>query len=183
MESGEENSSSPLANSHFRDEAVFLQHVKVISEGRENQEEFRHRQRLPLLLHRLEVEGEEMKIKKLSIGIRSVDQVMGDFAKAAKALERGEPVAKKESLYFADLRAFRRAVTDQRLAILRTIKERNPDSVYKLAKILQRDVKNVSADLSILEELGLVELRKTKTARGKVKPSVPYDSIHLNIAV
>jgi predicted transcriptional regulator len=124
-----------------------------------------------------------MKIKKLSIGIRSVDQVMGDFAKAAKALERGEQVSKKEGLYFTDLRAFRRALTDQRLAILRTIKESNPDSVYELAKIIQRDVKNVSADLSILEELGLVELKKTKTPRGKVKPSVPYDSIHLDIAV
>src|SRR3990172_471312 len=124
-----------------------------------------------------------MAVKKLTIGIRSVDEVIGDFAKAAIALERGEAVSKKEGLYFIDLRAFRRALTDQRLAILRTIKERNPDSVYDLAKILQRDVKNVSADLSILEELGLVELRKTKTQLGKVKPSVPYDSIHLDIAV
>ena len=124
-----------------------------------------------------------MAVKKLSIGIRSVDQVMGDFAKAAKAMERGEAVSKKEGLYFIDLRAFRRALTDRRVAILRMIKERNSESVYELAKIIQRNVKNVSADLSILEELGLVELRKTKTRRGRVKPSVPYDSIHLDIAV
>jgi predicted transcriptional regulator len=129
------------------------------------------------------VECEETKIKKLRIGIRSVDEAMEDFAKAAKSMERGEPVAKMEGLYFTDLRAFRRAITDQRLAILRTIKERNPDSVYELAKILQRDVKNISADLSNLQELGLVELRKTKTLQGKVKPSVPYDSIQLDIAV
>jgi predicted transcriptional regulator len=129
------------------------------------------------------MEEGEMKVKRLSIGIRSMDEVMADFARAAKALERGEPVSKKEGLYFTDLRAFRRAVTDRRLAILRAIKASGPGSVYELAKNLKRDVKNVSADLAILEELGLVELKKTKTPRGKVKPTVAYDAINLDIAV
>jgi len=124
-----------------------------------------------------------MKVKKLSIGIRSLDEVMEDFARAAKALQMGENVAKREGLYFTDLRAFRRAITDQRLAVLRAIKSRSPGSVYELAKHVKRDVKNVSADLAILEELGLVELKKTKTPRGKVKPLVAYDSINLDIAV
>jgi predicted transcriptional regulator len=129
------------------------------------------------------VEGGEMKVKKLSIGIRSVDEVMGDFVEAAKAIERGKHVTPKKGLYFTDLRAFRRALTDQRLALLRAIRSKNPDSVYALAKIVVRDVKNVSADLAILEQLGVVELMKTKTPRGKVKPTVPYDSINLDIAV
>jgi len=124
-----------------------------------------------------------MKIKRLSIGIKSVDEVMTDFARAAKALERGERVSKQEGLYFTDLRAFRRAITDQRLAVLRAIKANAPESVYELAKILKRDVKNVSSDLAILGELGLVELKKTKTPRGKVKPTVAYDAINLDIAV
>ncbi len=124
-----------------------------------------------------------MKVKRLSIGIKSVDEVMADFGRAAKALARGEPVAKKEGLYFTDLRAFRRAITDRRLAILRAIKSARPGSVYELAKALRRDVKNVSADLAILEELGLVELKKTSSPRGKVKPTVPYDAIKLDIAV
>ena len=124
-----------------------------------------------------------MRVRRLSFGIKSMDEVMSDFALAAKALERGEHVVPKEGLYFTDLRAFRRAITDQRLAVLRTIKAKDPESVYELAKIVQRDVKNVSADLAILEELGLVELKITKTPRGKVKPTVSYDSINLDIAV
>jgi len=48
-----------------------------------------------------------MKVKKLSIGIKSLDEVMEDFARAAKALQMGENVAKREGLYFTDLRAFR----------------------------------------------------------------------------
>jgi predicted transcriptional regulator len=129
------------------------------------------------------MEEMKMKVKRLSIGIKSMDEVMTDFAQAAKALERGERVSKKEGLYFTDLRAFRRAITDQRLAILRAIKANDPGSVYELAKILKRDVKNVSVDLRILEELGLVDLRKTKTPRGKVKPMVAYVAINLDIAV
>ena len=124
-----------------------------------------------------------MKVRRLSIGIKRMDEVMSDFASAAKALERGEHVVPKDGLYFTDLRAFRRAITDQRLAVLRTIKANGPESVYELAKIVRRDVKNVSADLAILEELGLVELKRTKTPRGKVKPTVSYDSINLDIAV
>ena len=86
-------------------------------------------------------------------------------------------------MYFTDLRAFRRALTDQRLALLRAIRSKNPDSVYALAKVVMRDVKNVSGDLAILEQLGVVELMKTKTPRGKVKPILPYDAINLDIAV
>ncbi len=124
-----------------------------------------------------------MKVKKLVIGIKSVDEVMMDFAQAAKALERGDMVREKKGLYFTDLKAFRRAMTDQRLAILRAVRASHPASVYELAKIVKRDVKNVSSDLAILEELGLVELKKTKTLRNKVKPTVPYDTIKLDIAV
>jgi predicted transcriptional regulator len=129
------------------------------------------------------MEERKMRVKRLSIGIKSMDEVMADFAQAAKALQRGERVSKKEGLYFTDLQAFRRAITDQRLAILRAIKANDPGSVYELAKIIKRDVKNVSVDLRILEELGLVDLRKTKTPRGKVKPTVAYDAINLDIAV
>lgn len=124
-----------------------------------------------------------MKVKKLVIGIKSVDEVMSDFAYAAKELERGNMVKEKKDLYFTDLKAFRRALSDRRLAILRAIRASNPASVYELAKIVKRDVKNVSSDLAILEELGLVELKKTKTMRNKVKPTVPYDAINLDIAV
>jgi predicted transcriptional regulator len=129
------------------------------------------------------MEGKGMKVKKLVIGIKSVDEVMSDFAYAAKELERGNMVKEKKGLYFTDMKAFRRAMSDQRLAILRAIRASNPASVYELAKIVKRDVKNVSSDLAILEELGLVELKKTKTLRNKVKPTVPYDSINLDIAV
>lgn len=124
-----------------------------------------------------------MKVKKLVIGIKSVDEVMSDFAYAAKELERGNMVKEKKGLYFTDMKAFRRAMSDQRLAILRAIRASHPASVYELAKIVKRDVKNVSSDLAILEELGLVELKKTKTLRKRIKPTVPYDSINLDIAV
>ncbi len=92
-------------------------------------------------------------------------------------------VKEKKGLYFTDMKAFRRALSDQRLAILRAIRASKPASVYELAKIVKRDVKNVSSDLAILEDLGLVELKKTKTLRKKIKPTVPYDTINLDIAV
>lgn len=76
-----------------------------------------------------------------------------------------------------------KALTEKRLEILHTIKEEHPQSIYELAKILGRDLNNVLDDLKYLKELGLVELRKSKTEREKTIPKVDYDKIQLDIAV
>jgi len=62
-------------------------------------------------------------------------------------------------------------------------KEKRPQSVYELARIMNRDLKNVTQDLAFLERLDLVELKKTKDKRAKTTPSVEYDKILLEIAV
>ncbi len=63
------------------------------------------------------------------------------------------------------------------------VKEKRPQSVYELAKFVNRDLKNVTQDLGFLERLGLVGLKKTKDKRAKTTPSVEYDKILLEIAV
>ncbi|HAM33591.1 MAG: hypothetical protein A2X91_04030 [Deltaproteobacteria bacterium GWB2_65_81] len=66
---------------------------------------------------------------------------------------------------------------------MEAVKANHPRSVYELARDVRRDVKKVSTELAILQELGLVELKKTETPRGYVRPPVAYDSIILDIAV
>ncbi len=76
-----------------------------------------------------------------------------------------------------------KCLTEERLRILKTIKRTHPHSIYELAKLLKRDTKNVSDDVSYLAEIGLIELKKTKEGREKVMPIVNYDKILLEIAV
>lgn len=127
-----------------------------------------------------------MRIKRVKIGIKSLKEALGDFAKAAEAIEGGRKPKKSRGVYFENLDTFRRALTPKRLEMLHAIKESRPSSVYELAKILDRDIKNVTQDLEYLKEIGLVELKRTKDKKDKkerVAPEVNYDKIDLEIAV
>jgi len=124
-----------------------------------------------------------MKIKNIKISIKSTEAFLEEAKSTMKKIMAGEKVSRKKGLYFENLDAMRKVLTPKRLELLHTIKEKQPQSVYKLAKLMNRDLKNVTQDLAFLERLGLVELKKTKDKRAKTTPSVDYDKILLEIAV
>ncbi len=124
-----------------------------------------------------------MRIKRVKIGIKSLEDVLGNAREVMKRLGRGEKVKKESGIYFENLDAFRRTLTEKRLEMLHVIKEKHPSSVYELAKILNRDIKNVNMDLEYLREVGLVEIKRSKEKRERVIPQVNYDIIELRVAV
>jgi len=124
-----------------------------------------------------------MKVKRVKIGIKSLKDVLSNAKEVMKKLERGEKVKRESGVYFENLEAFRRALTERRLEMLHVIKEKHPSSVYELAKMLDRDIKNVNVDLEYLREIGLVEIKRSKEKRERVIPEVNYDVIELRVAV
>ena len=124
-----------------------------------------------------------MKVKRVKIGIKSLEDVLSNAKEVMKKLERGEKVKRESGIYFENLEAFRRALTERRLEMLHVIKEKHPSSVYELAKMLERDIKNVNVDLEYLREIGLVEIKRSKEKRERVIPEVNYDVIELRVAV
>ena len=122
-----------------------------------------------------------MKIKNVKIGIRTREESFKEASEVMKKLSRGEKVKKQTGIYFENLDAMRRVLTEKRLEILHVIKETHPSSVYELTKILQRDITNVIDDLNYLSELGLVGLKKSKQGKEKTIPTVDYDKILLEI--
>ena len=121
-----------------------------------------------------------MRIKKVKIGIRSVEEVLGDAKAAMKSIGQGKKVQKTTGVYFTSLEAFRKALTPKRLELLHVIKDKAPGSLRELAELSKRDVKNVSDDVKYLEQVGLIERRGAGRA---TKPSVGYDAIALEIAI
>lgn len=106
------------------------------------------------------------------------------FKETFEAARSGRRVAPKEIVAFTSLEAARNFLTRERLGLLRTIKTRQPRSIYELATMAGRNLKNVQEDIRILERHGLV--RVTKQARGSrtVKvPQVPFEEIALKIAI
>ena len=121
-----------------------------------------------------------MKIKKIFVGVRPLDGTLKEAGEAFEHLTKGEAVQQKRAIYFASLKELRRVLTERRLEILKTIRDQKPASVYELAKMVDRDLKNVLQDISYLHELGIVAI--TKTGVKKV-PHFDYDRISIEVTV
>lgn len=124
-----------------------------------------------------------MKIKNIKIGVSNTQQILDNFVETGEAIERGESPEKSEGVYFESIDTLESILTDKRLTLLRTIKEKKPQSIYELAKILHRDTKNVSNDVFKLSELGFITLTKSQKGRARVSPTVNYDKIVLEIPI
>ena len=64
--------------------------------------------------------------------------------------------------------------TEKRIQILRIIKNYQPDSIRELARIVERDVKNVWEDLELLCKFRIIDL--LNNGRSK-KPVMKYKTI------
>jgi predicted transcriptional regulator len=124
-----------------------------------------------------------MKIKKIAIGIKGLKESLEDFAAAWKKIEAGQEIKKEAGLYFESIDTLRAILTNKRLLILKVIKDKEPNSIYELAKILGRDIKNINQDLKLLADAGLVTLEKVEKDKKRIIPHVDYSKILLEIPV
>ena len=81
-----------------------------------------------------------MKVKNIKIAIKSDKELFNEIKEVWNKLEKGEKVKKHEGISFANLDVMRKALTEERLRILKVIKKKHPSSIYALAKILERDI-------------------------------------------
>ena len=125
-------------------------------------------------------------MKTVTFSIRPLDDVMDDFAKTFEAVRTGRrlPKGRREEVGFTSIEAVRKFLTRERLALLRAIRTRRPSSIYQLAKMVGRDLKNVQEDIRLLERHGLVRVTRHSRGNRKVKvPEVPFKEITLRIAI
>lgn len=123
--------------------------------------------------------------KTLTIRIKSADTALEEFRKTFKGVEAGRRVDRHEGVYFTSIEAARNLLTPNRLALLRAVRSGRPGSIYELAKMVDRDLKNVQDDLRILEMYGLIRMSDA-TRSGKRRVRVPkslFDQIELKIAI
>ena len=123
--------------------------------------------------------------RTLTIRISSLDEGLKRFRETYRAVEGGRSVPRRGGVYFTSLAAARNLLTPSRLALLRAVRTRRPRSIYDLAKIVGRDLKNVQDDLRILEYYGLVRMSRGR-AIGKRHVKIPqavFGEIALRIAI
>ena len=124
-----------------------------------------------------------MRVKRVKIGIKSLENVLEDTKEVMKKLERGEKVKPEKGLYFESIEGFRKALTTKRLGLLHLIREKQPGSIQELTRLSKRDIKSVATDITLLEELGLIDMKRKKEGRRESIAVVNYNKINLEIAV
>jgi predicted transcriptional regulator len=123
--------------------------------------------------------------KTLTIRIKSADAALEGFRKTFKDVEARRRVRKREGVYFTSIEAARNLLTPNRLALLRAVRSGRPGSIYELAKIVDRDLKNVQDDLRRLKTYGLIRMANaTRSGKRRVRvPEALFDQIELRIAI
>ncbi len=122
-----------------------------------------------------------MSARRLNIGIRASAERSKALREAIRRVAHGDRTPQEAGLYFETVEELRQILTEKRLELLLAIARHRPASVHELAGLLERDYKNVSTDITLLERLGLVKLG-AKGGKGRAQtPTVPYDEIQVTI--
>ena len=113
--------------------------------------------------------------KHIHIGVEDAERGFERFVEAWHKAEAGKSEQVEVHLNFEDFAMLLSVLTPKRLALLKALRQHGPLSVRGLAKHLERDYKNVHADASALEKVGLIERTKDRLLRA------PWDVIDAHV--
>lgn len=90
--------------------------------------------------------------------------------------------SEKAEFDFEGLGVLRNLLSNEKARVLNVIKNRKPNSIYELAKILKRDFKSVNGDVKALEKFGFLDMVAEKTGkRERLKPVLAVDSMYIHV--
>lgn len=123
-----------------------------------------------------------MKIKRIKINLKSLEDVTKDAARVMRSVESGKAVASKpHEVVFTDFAVLRSFLTPKRLELIRLIRQHAPGSIAQLARLAKRDFARVYQDVQVLSEAGIIDIPKGLKGE-KTKPGVA-EEIRLEIVV
>ena len=102
---------------------------------------------------------------RVSSGPNPADDALDRFEAAWHLASGRRPPAPLALLSFADLPLLMKNLSPARWDLLQRLKATGPLSIFALAKLLERDYKNVHSDVSRLIELNLIEKTETSLVR------------------
>lgn len=90
----------------------------------------------------------------------------------------------KKDYDFSGITDLRKMLSNEKARILHVIKNKEPESIYTLARLLKRDFKSVRDDIRLLERFGFIEMRaEYKGKRRRLRPRVLVDKLNISINI
>ncbi|GAB3689856.1 hypothetical protein GCM10028857_25720 [Salinarchaeum chitinilyticum] len=102
-----------------------------------------------------------------------------EFVQAAEADDLDDSDG-RATLQFGSYDDLVDSLTPTRLALIRAIVAQEPESMRAAARLVDRDISDVHADLKQLEVLGVLRLEEGGPG-GAMQPIVPFDRIEMHI--
>jgi len=106
-------------------------------------------------------------MKPTVIGIMPQQQIRERIFAIARG--KHKPKASEPKIWFTSMKSLSEVLSDENRALLRVIKERQPDSISALAVLTGRKPGNLSRTLKTMSHYGIVEMRREKN---QVRPVV-----------
>ncbi len=120
-----------------------------------------------------------MKLKDVEIVVMSDEDYGEHLNQLFERVKRGEiHEPEPHKIVARTAEDIGKILTRERL--LQIIREKRPESISELARMLKRKESNVHNDLTFLEGIGLLELKQGKNQVRKV-PVVDYDALHITV--
>lgn len=131
-----------------------------------------------------------MKVRKFKIKIAKSG---GSLKEAAQSFVRNWKLAEKNRLNenpydliltFPDMSGLAKIFSPERIRLIMTVRDEKPESIYQLAKLLERAPGNVKKDVDELAELGILELKKKITkgqGRKSIQPEYNWDGFDIAV--
>ena len=97
-------------------------------------------------------------MKKIAIGIMSQEKIRERMLAIAKGEYKPKPGEPK--IWFSSMKSLAEVLSDENRALLRTIRDAQPESISGLAVITGRKPGNLSRTLKTMSNYGIVEMRR-----------------------
>ncbi|ELZ18958.1 hypothetical protein C478_00730 [Natrinema thermotolerans DSM 11552] len=110
----------------------------------------------------------------LLVTIGDADGLYEEGREAIRTLRGGESVDRPATVTFANERQLSDVFNERTYALLRVIRDEDPESIRETARVVGRDVKNVHEELTTLEALGIIRFDDDGQSK---RPVFPYDDL------
>ncbi|RDZ39550.1 hypothetical protein C5B91_19485 [Haloferax sp. Atlit-10N] len=112
----------------------------------------------------------------LTVRVESSDEFFDRALEAAAKVDAGELTDGHTGVSLQDETTLARVLSEKNLDLIRAIAREEPQSLRELARLVDRDIKNVSKAINDLAQLGLVEFKQDGQSK---RPVVWYSKIHV----
>ncbi len=120
-----------------------------------------------------------MKDKVLTVKFQNRGEFKEKVTKAFKEQKRN--ITPKDLVVFSSVTEYQKFMTEQKLAILAVVANKRPQSIYKLAQLVDRDFANVQRDCVGLAAHGFMKMEGADDAKGSKIPQLVFDYMRIII--